>query len=186
MLSFVMWIDLLVKFFMEDMKDYNIKDWKKNLDLLFWWLILHFYRSFVNVIRSLSFCKQRKISKFNVFNRSFSVLKKFIQKLLNSNTFDRNSIWCLQISIAGLVFMPRKNISRRVYYSQIKRSKFKSGNKLRADQQPDLIFRRNRSLRSPMVVWSESCEYDRCIGDLENILGANLRWNQGVLVKLRK
>ena len=59
MLSFVMWIDLLVKFFMEDMKDYNIKDWKKNLDLLFWWLILHFYHSFVNVIWSLSFCKQR-------------------------------------------------------------------------------------------------------------------------------
>ena len=122
MLSFVMWIDLLVKFFMEDMKDYNIKDRKKNLDFLFWWLILYFCHSFVNIIRSLSFCKQRKISKFNVlfsfnynFNRSFSVLKKFIQKLLNSNAFDRHSIWCLQISIAGLVFMPRKNISRRVY-----------------------------------------------------------------------
>ena len=94
MLSFVMWIDLLVNFFMEDMKDYNIKDWKKNLDLLFWWLILHFYRSFVNLIRSLSFCKQRKISKFNVlfsfnynFNRSFSVLKWFIQKLLKQQRF---------------------------------------------------------------------------------------------------
>ena len=67
MLSFVMWIDLLVKFFMEDIKDYNTKDWKKSLDHLFWWLILHFYHSFVNVIRSLSFCKQRKISTFNAF-----------------------------------------------------------------------------------------------------------------------